>query len=407
MKFKDYPLSDGLKNQLAEIGFNRPTDIQFKVIPHVLNGENVFAVAQTGTGKTAAFAIPVLQQIENWKTKGVKGIKCLVMVPTRELCRQIAAHISNIGKQTSVHVFGLHGGEEQDAAFKKALNKLDILVTTPGRMFDLEHQGIISLNHVKILVLDEADLMLDLGFRKDIFAVCSKFKKTPQTLFFTATINRKIKTVAYEVVNNPIRIQLSPKNPVAKTIDHSVLFVEMDDKRFFLENMIQNDLEKRILVFVRTKVRADRVQQAMIRVGIESSCLHGGMEQEDRFKILDDFKIGTSKVLITTDLSARGIDIPSVDVVVNYDMPEHPETYVHRCGRTGRGNKRGNAISLCSPGEIPLLKEIEAYTGQEIERFELSGREYSDIVFDSEDPHYDWQKLIQQANEEEGTKDTW
>jgi ATP-dependent RNA helicase RhlE len=407
MKFKDYPLSDGLKNQLAEIGFNRPTDIQFKVIPHVLNGENVFAVAQTGTGKTAAFAIPVLQQIENWKTKGVKGIKCLVMVPTRELCRQIAAHISNIGKQTSVHVFGLHGGEEQDAAFKKALNKLDILVTTPGRMFDLEHQGIISLNHVKILVLDEADLMLDLGFRKDIFAVCSKFKKTPQTLFFTATINRKIKTVAYEVVNNPIRIQLSPKNPVAKTIDHSVLFVEMDDKRFFLENMIQNDLEKRILVFVRTKVRADRVQQAMIRVGIESSCLHGGMEQEDRFNILDDFKIGTSKVLITTDLSARGIDIPSVDVVVNYDMPEHPETYVHRCGRTGRGNKRGNAISLCSPGEIPLLKEIEAYTGQEIERFELSGREYSDIVFDSEDPHYDWQKLIQQANEEEGTKDTW
>jgi ATP-dependent RNA helicase RhlE len=407
MKFKDYPLSDGLKNQLAEIGFNRPTDIQFKVIPHVLNGENVFAVAQTGTGKTAAFAIPVLHKVEKWKAKGSKGIKCLVMVPTRELCRQIATHISNIGKQTSVQVFGLHGGEEQDAAFKKALKNLDILVTTPGRMFDLEHQGVISLNEVKILVLDEADLMLDLGFRKDIFAVCKKLKKTPQTLFFTATINRKIKTVAYQVVNNPIRIQLSPKNPVAKTIDHSVLFVEMDDKRFFLENMIQNDPEKRVLVFVRTKVRADRVQQAMHRVGIACSCLHGGMEQEDRFKILDAFKSGTSNVLITTDVSARGIDIPSVDVVVNYDMPEHPETYVHRCGRTGRGNKLGNAISLCSPGEMHLLKEIETYTGQEIERFELSGRDYADIVFDSEDPHYDWQKLIKQANEEEGTMDSW
>lgn len=407
MKFSDYPISPFIKDQLKVLGFNKPTDIQFKAIKPILEGEDVMAVAQTGTGKTAAFAIPVLEVLEKRSPKNYKGIRCLVMVPTRELAKQIEGVFKDIGKRTSVRTFGLYGGVEQDQQIRTLNNGVDILVTTPGRMFDLISQGFIDVSRIEFLVLDEADLMLDLGFNKDIKDVLKHIPKKRQTLFFTATISRKIKTLAYELVRDAIRIQISPKNPVAKNIDHAVAFVEMDDKRFFLENILKEYEDKKFIIFARTKVRVERVVAAMARVDVKTEALHGGISQEDRFEILDRFRKGENNVLITTDVACRGIDIPTMDYVINYDLPDNPENYVHRCGRTGRGNKRGQALSFCSPDERPLLAQIEEYTGEEVEHYEISKEDYKEILFDSDQGGYNWKKLIDDANKKDGTEDSW
>lgn len=407
MKFSDYNISPLIKEQLSAMGFNKPTDIQFKSIKHILEGEDVMAVAQTGTGKTAAFAIPIIDRLEGRNRKGYKGVRCIVMVPTRELAKQISGVFNEIGKRTSVKTFGLYGGVEQEQQIRTLNNGLDVIVTTPGRMFDLISQGHLDISRLEYLVLDEADLMLDLGFMKDIQDVLKHIPKKRQTLFFSATISKKIKSLAYEVVSNAIRIQVSPKNPVAKNIDHAVAFVEMDDKRFFLENILKEYEDKKFIVFARTKVRVERVHAAMERVGVKTEILHGGIEQKDRFAILDRFRSNENNVLVTTDVAARGIDIPTMDYVINYDLPDDPENYVHRCGRTGRGNKRGQALSFCSPAEKVLLEAIEEYTGEEIEQYEISREDYTDILNDSEDITYNWKKLIDKANKEDGTEEEW
>ena len=397
MKFSDYNISKEIKSQLDILGFKRPTDIQFKAISHILNGEDVMAIAQTGTGKTAAFAIPTLNIIQQ-KSKYTKGVQCLVMVPTRELAKQIAKVYREIGKKTGVKTLGLFGGVEQDLQISTLNNGIDVLVSTPGRMFDLISQGHLDLSSAKFLVLDEADLMLDMGFAKDIKDVMRFLPQKRQTLFFSATISKKIKSLAYDVVKNAIRIQISPKNPVAKTITHTIIDVKMDDKRFFLENIIKENLEKKIIVFVRTKVRVERVVAAMERVDVASEALHGGIEQKDRFTILESFSTGNNKVLITTDVACRGIDIPEVEFVINYDLPDNPENYVHRCGRTGRAGKRGQALSFCDPAEKEFLKAIEEYTGDEIDVFDVSKGDYLQILNDSDDGTNNWQKLIDQNN---------
>lgn len=409
MKFSDYNISADIKKQLEVLGFKRPTDIQFKAIKPILDGEDVMAIAQTGTGKTAAFAIPTIDMISRSKGKYGKsaGVKCLVLVPTRELAKQIAGVYHEIAKNTKVKTFGIYGGVEQEQQINTLNNGIDILVATPGRMFDLISQGALDVTHVKQLVLDEADLMLDLGFAKDITDVLKFVPQKRQTLFFSATISKKIKSLAYDVVKNPIRIQISPKNPVAKTISHAIVMVEMDDKRFFLENMAKEYPDQKMVVFVRTQVRAERVVAAMERVQISSEALHGGIEQKDRFAILDNFRDGNNKILITTDVAARGIDIPNVDMVINYDIPDLPENYVHRCGRTGRGNRLGQALSFCSPGEIKLLEDIEKYTGDTIERYEMDKDEYLSIVKDTQDGSYNWKSLIDEANEQAGGGDEW
>lgn len=407
MKFSDYNISPLIKEQLAVMGFNKPTDIQFKSIKHILEGEDVMAVAQTGTGKTAAFAIPIIDKLENRNRKGYKGVRCIVMVPTRELAKQISGVFNEIGKRTRVKTFGLYGGVEQEQQIRTLNNGLDVIVTTPGRMFDLISQGHLDISKLEFLVLDEADLMLDLGFMKDIQDVLKHIPKKRQTLFFSATISKKIKSLAYEVVSNAIRIQISPKNPVAKNIDHAVAFVDMDDKRFFLENILKEYEDKQFIVFARTKVRVERIVAAMERVGVKSEALHGGIEQKDRFVILDRFRSGENKVLITTDVAARGIDIPTMDYVINYDLPDDAENYVHRCGRTGRGNRKGQALSFCSDAEKPLLEAIEEYTGEEIEQYDITKDEYLDILNDSDDGSYNWKKLLDQSNKEDGTEDEW
>lgn len=410
VKFQDYYISTEIKEQLDKLGWKKPTDIQFKAIRHILDGEDVMAIAQTGTGKTAAFAIPTLHMIQTRKSKYSKGyVRCLVMVPTRELAKQIAGVYREIGKKTGVKVFGLFGGVEQEQQIRTLENGIDVLIATPGRMFDLVSQKALDLSRTEYLVLDEADLMLDMGFAKDIRDVLRLLPRKRQNLFFSATISKSIKSLAYEVVSkqNTIRIQISPKNPVAKNIDHAVTYVDMDDKRFFLENLLKEYSEMKVVVFARTKVRVERIVKAMERVAIEAEALHGGVEQKDRFAILDRFRSGENRILITTDVAARGIDIPSVEYVVNYDLPDVAENYVHRCGRTGRGKNRGQALSFCSDGERELLKEIEEYTGENIEVYDLSKGDYENIIKDSEDGTDDWQSLLNNANKEDGTEDIW
>lgn len=403
MKFEDYRISPDIKKNLAALGFRRPTDIQYKAIPPILKGDDVLAIAQTGTGKTAAFAIPVIDMIHQQKSSSrSESIACLVMVPTRELALQITEVFQTIAQHTRVKTACVFGGVDQDPQISRLQNGIDILVATPGRMFDLVSQGHIQLDRIQILILDEADHMLALGFIKDIRQLVHKLPKHRQTLFFSATINPEIKELAYSLVNKPVRIEISPKNPVAKNVEHSVAMIGMDDKRFFLERMVKEHPESKILVFVRTKVRAERVFKAMERVGIKTVTIHGDKEQKDRLDVMNIFKSGEVKVLIATDVSARGIDIPDVDYVVNYDLPDVAENYVHRVGRTGRGVKKGLAVSFCSEEEKPVLDEIETFLGQKISVLLIDKEEYTATKDLSEDNPNDWNALIRE--EEQKTK---
>ena len=405
MKFEQYRIAEGIKTSIAKLGYKKPTDIQYKSIPPILKGEDVLAIAQTGTGKTAAFVIPILHLLQERKIeRRVDGVKCLVMTPTHELALQVNSVFQELGKHTRITSYCIHGGVEQAPQIEKLNEGVDVLVVTPGRMFDLVSQGELRLGRVEILVLDEADHMLDLGFIKDIRDVMRHIPERRQTLFFSATINEEIKDLAYSLVRNAIRIQISPKDPVSKNIEHSVAFIEMDDKRFFLEGFINNHLESKMLIFVRTKVRAERVKKAMERVGLITDTIHSDREHSDREKIMKNFRSGDLKVLIATDVSARGIDIPNVEYVINYDLPETAEQYVHRVGRTGRGTQKGQAYSFSSIEEKDLLKQIEENLGKPISRLIVTKDEYQLTVDNSKENPHDWQALIDDAEEFEVKK---
>lgn len=382
LKFDKFHLSDDLLRNLNDNGFFRTTDIQFKSIPSIMKGEDVLAIAQTGTGKTAAFAIPIIDGIHsNKNSKRVLGIKCLVMVPTRELAQQIGEVFNSLSKHTKVKAFAVFGGIEQDAQIKKLQDGIDILIATPGRMFDLIRQGFVSLHNIETLVLDEADRMLDMGFIDDVQSVKRQLTRRHQTLFFSATINPEIKKLAYsQVRSNAIRIQISPDDPVSKNVTHFVMFVEMDDKRFFLAEYLQQNPEGKFIIFVRTRVRAERVSKTLAKLEIPSLTIHGEKDQLDRMEVMKTFRSGACKILIATDLSARGIDIPDVTHVINYDLPEKPENYVHRIGRTGRGFNKGIAVSFCSLEEKPLLEEIQTLLTKKIDVINVSKKDYKMIA---------------------------
>lgn len=361
MKFEKYEINSQIKENLIANGFHRTTDIQFKTIPAILNGEDVLAVAQTGSGKTAAFAIPIIHQvlIEKQKRRD-KGLHCLVLVPTRELAQQIGRVFAMLSKKTGATSYAVYGGVEQDPQIAQLAGGVDILVATPGRMFDLIRQNYIKTDFVRILVLDEADRMLDLGFIDDIQAVKGRLKQRHQTLFFSATINPKIKKLAYSQIRaNALRIQVSPADMVSKNITHSIAKVEMDDKRHLLIRLLKANTKAKVIIFVRTQVRAERVGAWLTKNEIASVSLHGGMPQDERETQLDIFRQQPAGVLIATDVSARGIDLPGITHVVNYDLPDNPENYVHRIGRTGRGFAKGKAVSFCSPEEAEKLASIE------------------------------------------------
>lgn len=387
MKFDKFHLSEDLLRNLNDNGFFRTTDIQFKAIPSILKGEDVLAIAQTGTGKTAAFAIPIINMIHSEKSsKRALGIKCLVMVPTRELAKQIGEVFNKLSKHTKVKPFALFGGVEQDAQIKKLEDGLDILIATPGRMFDLISQGFIDISRIETLVLDEADQMLDLGFIEDIESIKRKLTRRHQTLFFSATINPEIKKLAYsQVRSSAIRIEISPEDPVSKNVQHFVMHIEMDDKRFFLAEYIKQNESGKFIVFVRTRVRAERVAKAMERANIATLTLHGEKDQTDRDQVMNDFREGKCNILIATDLSARGIDIANVTHVINYDLPEKSENYVHRIGRTGRGFNKGIAVSFCATEEKELLSDIEALLGKQIEVIKVSKADYQFIATQPEE----------------------
>jgi len=400
MKFEDYRIADSIKKSIDYLGYKRPTDIQFKSIPAILKKEDVLAIAQTGTGKTAAFAIPILNNLlERKRSNSSGGVRVLVLAPTHELAQQITDVFNTLGKYTKLTSYCIYGGVDQAPQIAKLNSGVDICIATPGRMFDLISQGALDVSKVEILVLDEADHMLDLGFYKDIRDLLRHIPRRRQTLFFSATINEKIKKLAYSIVVNPIRIQISPKNPVAKNIDHSLAFIEMDDKRFFLEHLVREREDQKILVFVRTKVRAERVKKAMERAGLITGTIHGDKEQKERTATLNAFKSSELKVLITTDVSARGIDIPNVDMVVNYDMPETPENYVHRVGRTGRGREKGLAVSFSSTEESFFLEQIEESIGYTIPRIEMTKKEYELTIEDTKNNSLE--DLLAQADREE------
>lgn len=396
MRFEQYPIAEEIKQNLAALGWRRPTDIQYKAIPHILNGEDVLAVAQTGTGKTAAFAIPIVHRLHTTKRSArSEGVRCVVLEPTRELAMQIAGVFQTLARHTRVRVLDLFGGVEQAPQIARLLKGVDVVVATPGRLFDLHAQGYLPLDEAHILVVDEADRMLQLGFLQDIQDLLKRLPRRRQTLFFSATIDADIKRLAYSLVrSNAIRIQISPQDPVSKNVQHAVAFIGMDDKRFFLERFLREHPEAKVLAFVRTRVRAERVQKAMERVGLQTLCLHGAKDQPERSQTLEQFRSGTVRVLIATDVSARGIDIPDVDFVINYDLPEVAENYVHRVGRTGRGERKGQAIAFCSPEERPLLQRIEAYLGKKIAVLELDPETYAETLRLSEDVPDKWRDVL-------------
>ncbi len=404
MKFIDYHLAEELQEGITELGFKRPTDIQYKSISSILKGEDVLAVAQTGTGKTAAFAIPILHMLHHKRLNERRrdGIKCIVMVPTHELAIQITEVFQELGRYTKVKTFGLYGGVDQDPQIEQLGKRVDILVATPGRMFDLMSQGHLRIHRVEILVIDEADHILDLGFIKDVKDLTSQLPRKRQTLFFSATINQKIKKLAYGLIRqSAIRIQISPKDPVSKNVNHAVAFIEMDNKRFFLEQIINDNPTKKMLVFVRTKVRAERVSKAMTRAKIETLTIHSDKDQAMRDTVMELFRTGQTKVLIATDITARGIDIADVDFVVNYDLPDKAENYVHRIGRTGRGKKRGDAISFCSSNETEMLQEIEQYIHNGIKVIEVSKDAVQDAKLLSNSKENRIEALIKEIEETE------
>ncbi len=409
MKFEKYNIAANIKKSLAEMGFKRPTDIQFKAIPHIMDGEDVLAIAQTGTGKTAAFVIPILHLLESRPYTGTKASTpfCVVMAPTHELAIQIHQVFLEIGKYSRVISTAIYGGIEQEAQIARLSKGTDILIATPGRLFDLQAQGHLMLDKVQVLVLDEADRMLKLGFLKDIQDLLKRLPAKRQTLFFSATIDEEIKSLAYSIVRKPIRIQISPKDPVNKNIDHGVAFVEQEVKRFFLERIVKENSGLKFMVFVRTKVRAERVAKAMERVGITAQTIHGDKGQKDRTATLDDFRAGKFLLLIATDVTARGIDIADIDYVINYDLPDIAENYVHRVGRTGRGTKRGRAVSFCSEEEKAMLGEIENYMGKKVKVLEYDAQDYELTLDLSEDIRYsfkDVEKEIAAAEENKNKK---
>lgn len=406
MKFDAFRLNKQIEDNLTAMGFKRPTDIQYKAIPPIINGDDVLAIAQTGTGKTAAFSIPAIDNlIRGRRRKDYTGVRCLIMEPTHELAVQTGIVVEKIAKATGLSVLAIHGGVDQDPQIARLKSGVDILIATPGRLFDLIHQGYITTFGAEILILDEADHMLAMGFINDIRQIVKYLPKRRQTLFFSATIDDKIKSLAYSLVYKPVNIRISPKNMVAGNVTHSIIHVSMDDKRYYMERIFHENPNSRFIVFVRTRIRAERVLAAMKRVGIDAVNMHGDKSQKERTTALESFRQGLVRMLIATDVSARGIDLPSVDYVVNYDVPDIPENYVHRVGRTGRGMNKGFAVTMCAPEEKQLLDAIEEYVGGKINVIQMSQQDREATIDFSQDNNNDWKSLLaEEMSKAEGNK---
>ncbi len=359
MQFNDLNLMDSLLRAVRAEGYTEPTPIQVQAIPHVLAGKDLVGCAQTGTGKTAAFALPILQRLSQTPSRQRGAIRVLVLSPTRELASQIGESFSTYGRHTGLKNIVIFGGVGQQPQVDKLRRGPDILVATPGRLLDLMQQGYVHLNTIEIFVLDEADRMLDMGFIHDVRRVISALPTQRQTLLFSATMPPDIQDLADRILVKPVRVEVTPQATTVEKIAQAVFFVEKQDKRALLEHVLADKAIRRVLVFTRTKHGANKLAQQLDRASIQAEAIHGNKSQSARERALANFKSGKTRVLVATDIAARGIDVDDVTHVINYDLPNEPESYVHRIGRTARAGASGVAYSFCDADERAYLRDIE------------------------------------------------
>ncbi len=369
MTFEDLKLNPAILRALKDQNYIAPTDIQQKSIPLLLNREDVLGSAQTGTGKTAAFAIPIIQLMteDQQKQNGKRKINALIITPTRELAIQIGESFKAYGKYTNLKNTVIFGGVSQGAQTRVLRSGVDILVATPGRLLDLMNQGFISLRDVKYFVLDEADRMLDMGFINDINKILAKLPREKQSLFFSATMPKNILDLSNKILVNPKKVAVNPVSSTADTIQQQLYTTNQKDKNDLLLHILDNPELEQVLLFSRTKHGADRIVRNLQKKKIKSAAIHGNKSQNQRQKALKEFKAGNLRVLVATDIAARGIDIDKLRYVINYDIPNEPETYVHRIGRCGRAGEEGVSISISEPEHNAFIKDIEKLIKQKIQ----------------------------------------
>ena len=365
--FEDSGLAEPLLQAVREEGYTYPTPIQQEAIPPVMAGRDLLGCAQTGTGKTAAFALPILHRLGAEPPKrGKRRIRSLVLTPTRELAAQIDDSFAAYGRNSHLKSTVVFGGVGQNPQTKALGQGVDILVATPGRLMDLMKQGFVRLDAVEIFVLDEADRMLDMGFIADVRRIASRLPKQRQTLLFSATMPAKVQDLADSILDDCVQIRITPEAPAAETVEHAVYFVDQGDKRELLGHVLSDPKVTRALVFTRTKYGADKVTRHLKHSNVSAEAIHSNKSQTARMRALENFKRGKTRVLVASDIAARGIDVDDISHVINYDLPQEPEMYVHRIGRTGRAEATGIALTFCDPNQRECLNVIEALIRERI-----------------------------------------
>ena len=396
-RFENLGLIQPLLKAIKEKNYIEPTQIQTKAIPLVLKKQDVLGCAQTGTGKTAAFAIPILQHLyhERRGKSDSRKIRSLVITPTRELAIQIAESFTLYGKYTGIRNTVIFGGVKQRAQTDALRRGVDVLVATPGRLLDLMDQGYIRLNNVEYFVLDEADRMLDMGFINDIRKIITKLPVKRQSLFFSATMPRKIVELSHKILRNPIKVEVSPEAPTVEIIQQYLYYTNRASKKDLLFHILEDSKIEHVLLFSRTKHGCDRIVRNLKKQKIKAAAIHGDKTQNNRQKALEQFKVGALRVLVATDIAARGIDINKLKYVINYDIPNIAETYVHRIGRTGRAGEEGNAISICEPEENAYIRDIEKLIKRKIKVVENNPFPQTDKPMTASEKK-EWEKEKQQ-----------
>jgi ATP-dependent RNA helicase RhlE len=379
LNFDHFSLDPRINAGITSVGFKTPTPIQLKAIPAILNGQDILGLAQTGTGKTAAFILPILQRL----TKGPRGkIRVLIVAPTRELAEQIYQASIDLGKRTQVRSITIYGGVSKNNQIEQIKRGAEIVVACPGRLLDIVGDGCIDLSHVEVLVLDEADRMCDMGFLPDIRRIIRLLPKKRQTLFFSATMPEDIRMLSNSILNNPTRVQIGIIAP-AKTVSHALYPVSEGLKKYLLLAILEQTATGRVLVFTRTKRRARFLARDLENLKYRVSALQGNMSQNRRQRAIDGFRNGKFDILVATDIAARGIDVSKISHVINYDMPDTVDAYTHRIGRTGRALKKGEAFTFAVPEDDPIIRTIEKVLKAPIERRKLPGFDYRGLVPES------------------------
>lgn len=375
MSFADLGLSSPILEAIREKGYNKPSPIQLKAIPVIIKGNDVMAAAQTGTGKTAGFTLPILELLSKGQRAQANQARALILTPTRELAAQVGESVATYGKHLPLRSTVVFGGVKINPQMMKLRKGVDVLVATPGRLLDLYNQNAVKFKHLEVLVLDEADRMLDMGFIHDIRKILSLLPKERQNLMFSATFSEQVRNLAKGIVHRPVEISVSPRNTTAKTVEQWVCPVDKKKKSVLLIDLILKEQWQQVLVFTRTKHGANRLSQQLEKAKIKAAAIHGNKSQNARTKALAAFKKGQINVLVATDIAARGLDIDQLPQVVNFDLPNVPEDYVHRIGRTGRAGATGKAVSLVSADESKQLSDIERLINQVLTRKLMDGFE--------------------------------